>query len=98
LGFLGASPFRRKSPDLEHWISLEILGFSRPNRYFSMGYVGFSRADFFTRPLPTKQQERARGVEVMRKRRIVHGDDLTHISDCLQEIVVRAIPVRPASI
>jgi hypothetical protein len=46
LGFLGASPFRRKSPDLEHWISLDFLGFSRPNRDFSMSYAGFSREDF----------------------------------------------------
>jgi hypothetical protein len=43
LGFLAASPFGRKSPDLEHWIFLDFLGFSRPNRDFSMGYAGFSR-------------------------------------------------------
>jgi hypothetical protein len=46
LGFLGASPFRRKSLDLEHWIVLGFLGFSRPNRDFSMSYAGFSREDF----------------------------------------------------
>ena len=27
----------------EGWISLDFLGFSRPNRDFSMGYTGFSR-------------------------------------------------------
>jgi hypothetical protein len=46
LGFLGGWPFRRKNPDLEHWISLDFLGFSRPNRDFSMGYAGFSRESF----------------------------------------------------
>jgi hypothetical protein len=51
LGFLGSSPFRRKSPDLEHWIVLDFLGFSRPNRDFSTGYAGFSREDF-SRALP----------------------------------------------
>jgi hypothetical protein len=46
LGFLGASPFRRNSPDLEHWIFLHFLGFSRANLDFSMGYDGFSRQSF----------------------------------------------------
>jgi len=38
LGFLGLWPFRCEDPDYERWISLDFLGFSRPNRYFSMGY------------------------------------------------------------
>jgi hypothetical protein len=28
-----------KTPDYEGWISLDFLGFSRPNRDFSMGYA-----------------------------------------------------------
>jgi hypothetical protein len=38
-GFLGTSPFRCETPDYEGWISLDFLGFSRPNRDFSMGYA-----------------------------------------------------------
>jgi hypothetical protein len=39
LGFLGPWPFRCEDPAYEHWIVLDFLGFSRPNRYFSMGYA-----------------------------------------------------------
>jgi hypothetical protein len=38
LGFLGPWPFRSEDPDSEGWISLDFLGFSRPNRDFSMSY------------------------------------------------------------
>jgi hypothetical protein len=41
LDFLGSRPFRYKGPDSEGWISLDFLGFSRPNLYLSMGYAGF---------------------------------------------------------
>jgi hypothetical protein len=43
LGFLGASPFRPEDP---HLLLLVFLGFSRPNRDFSMGYAGFLRENF----------------------------------------------------
>ena len=42
LGFLGSWQFRCETPDHEGLISLDFLGFSRPNRDFSMGYAGFS--------------------------------------------------------
>jgi hypothetical protein len=38
LGFLGPDPFRCEDPHNEGWIVLDFLGFSRPNRDFSMGY------------------------------------------------------------
>jgi hypothetical protein len=49
LGFLGAWRFRREGPVYKPWIVLDFLGFSRPNPAFSMGYAGFSRAEFFSR-------------------------------------------------
>jgi hypothetical protein len=39
LGFLGAWPFRCKNLANEGWIYLDFLGFSRPNRAFSMDYT-----------------------------------------------------------
>jgi hypothetical protein len=42
LGFLGSPRFPAKTPDFEAWKSLDFLGFSRPNRDFSMGCEGFS--------------------------------------------------------
>jgi hypothetical protein len=47
LGFLGFSLFRRETPVFRAWISLDFLGFSRPNRYLSMGYTGKPLKDFF---------------------------------------------------
>jgi hypothetical protein len=39
LGFLGGWLFAAKAPDYAYWILLDFLGFSRPNRDFSMGYA-----------------------------------------------------------
>jgi hypothetical protein len=36
---LAPGHFCRGDPDFEAWISLDFLGFSRPNRDFSMGYA-----------------------------------------------------------
>jgi hypothetical protein len=36
-----------KTPIFEGWISLDFLGFSRPNRDFSMGYAAFRGVEFF---------------------------------------------------
>src|ERR1700733_10254520 len=41
-GFLGPSRFCPCRPENKAWISLDFLGFPRPNRYFSMGYAKFS--------------------------------------------------------
>jgi hypothetical protein len=49
LGFLGSWLFRCENPDYESWISLDFLGFSRPNIDFSMGYVGFLAEENFSR-------------------------------------------------
>jgi hypothetical protein len=47
LGFLARRLFRRKTARHEPWIYLDLLGFSRRNLDFSMGYNGFSRTGFF---------------------------------------------------
>src|ERR1700683_2882228 len=51
LGFLGPWPFRCEDPARRGWISLDFLGFSRPNRDFSMGYADFS-GDNLSRAFP----------------------------------------------
>jgi hypothetical protein len=48
--FLGGRHFAAKAPSQEGWISLDFLGFSRPNLDFSMGYEDFSLNEF-SRPL-----------------------------------------------
>ena len=37
--FLARRRFAAKTPDYKGWISLDFLGFSRPNLDFSMGYA-----------------------------------------------------------
>jgi hypothetical protein len=48
LDFLGGSRFGREIPDSDYWISLDFLGFSRPNLDFSMGYMDKSVELFFS--------------------------------------------------
>jgi hypothetical protein len=43
--FLDGDGFLTKPIDFAYWILLDFLGFSRPNRDFSMGYGGFSREE-----------------------------------------------------
>jgi hypothetical protein len=45
-GFLERSLFCLENPSKTPWISLDFLGFSRPNRAFSMGYTGKTAQDF----------------------------------------------------
>ena len=46
LGFLGTSHLGAETPGFGGWISLDFLGFSRPNLDLSMGYAGFSSENF----------------------------------------------------
>jgi hypothetical protein len=55
-GFLGTSPFRCEIPDYEGWFCLDFLGFSRPNRDFSMAYTDKREKDFSSR---FRRRERA---------------------------------------
>src|SRR5882757_4694264 len=78
LGFLDSSLIRCEDPDYGGWISLDFLGFSRPNRDFSMGYPTESEESFFSRFC-----RRVRTVGTVAhefslcKGRIVHGASLS---------------------
>jgi hypothetical protein len=81
------------------WISLDFLGFSRPNRYFSMGYAGFSLKEISPRPFAIGGSVGAAPtVSGMRKRRIVHTVKLNLISVFLQDIVTLGRSLSLASI
>jgi hypothetical protein len=77
--FLDRACFALKTPDLGGWISLDFLGFSRPNRDLSVGYTGFSLKSF-SWPFCSwafEAAERKAVGEAMRKRRRVHRASLT---------------------
>jgi hypothetical protein len=78
LGFLGASLFGFGTSAFEPWILLDFLGFSRPNRAFSMGYAAKGSELFFVPLRPCCRSARrgdcGRGV---RKPRIAHEASLT---------------------
>src|SRR5215471_11364929 len=84
LGFLGLSPFRRKSPDFKPWIFLDFLGFSRPNLDFSMGYEDKSAKDFSSRSPVRRQGRRPRSCGSGKR----SCEKLNLVSDSQQEIVV----------
>jgi hypothetical protein len=92
LGFLGLGPFGRENLGFEGWKGLDFLGFSRPNRAFSMGYAGFSLKENSRARLP-----RARTVETAAHDfGLGKGTDWSWgkpnwISAFLQEIAVPAI-------
>jgi hypothetical protein len=46
LDFLGPRLFRCEHLNYEGWISLDFLGFSRPNRDLSIGYAAFPTSLF----------------------------------------------------
>jgi hypothetical protein len=56
LGFLGLCPFRCENRRIS---VLDSLGFSRPNRVFSMGYTDFSLKKFSRAFLARQGVERA---------------------------------------
>jgi hypothetical protein len=78
LGFLGLGPFSRENPGFEGWKGLDFLGFSRPNRAFSMGYAGFSLKEIFSRPFAPAPEpwERQPTILACVKGRIGHGASL----------------------
>jgi hypothetical protein len=63
-----------KAPVFEGWKSLDFLGFSRPNRDFSMGYAGFSLKEI-SRALLSPESSGGTGASGLgtQKRRIAHG-------------------------
>jgi hypothetical protein len=76
LDCLGRELFLVKSPDSRGWICLDFLGFSRPNRDFSMGYADKTRENF-SRRLLALETRKAR-VQNHRDCRIVHVASVMH--------------------
>jgi hypothetical protein len=58
--FLARGCFAAKTPDHKGFISLDFLGFSRPNRDFSMGYAAFRRKKISRALLPLGRRRRDR--------------------------------------
>jgi len=95
--FLACGRFATKTTARTCWISLDFLGFSRPNRDFSMGYTDFCAKDFSSRFVCGVGSTRSAGVAFgMRKGRSTHRAKLTLISDFLQLNVVRPFLLRPS--
>ena len=92
-GFLDAWAFWREDPVFGGWKSLDFLGFSRPNRDFSMGYAGLFVEKFSHGPSPALREAPGRepAVEAMRKTRNCSWGELNLASDFLQGIVVPAV-------
>jgi hypothetical protein len=70
----------------EGWKSLDFLGFSRPNRAFSMGYAGFSLKEISRALLPVAAALAGMGASDLGvgKRRIVHRSQDNQVSVFLQ--------------
>jgi hypothetical protein len=73
LGFLGLGLFGRGNPRLWGWKGLDFLGFSRPNRAFSMGYAGFSLKEISRAPFAAEpERERLLTIFACGEGRIGH--------------------------
>jgi hypothetical protein len=84
LGFLATLQFRHETQTFSRWISLDFLGFSRPNRDLSMGYSGQTATKFFLAP-PPLEAPRGRDFRMGDARRWSFRKATT-ISDLLQSI------------
>src|SRR3984957_15537608 len=95
LGFLGTSRFAAKTLGFGGWISLDFLGFSRPDRDLSMGYTRFS-AKIFSSRLSSRKSRRNGGPTIRHAEEMdCSWGDLSLISDFLQEIAARALGFGP---
>jgi hypothetical protein len=93
LDFLGPWPFCREDPAYE---GLDFLGFSRQNRYFSMGYEAKSAAKFIARFFRDVEKRRSGSPRSWHmEAQDCSWGKLNLVSDFLQEIVIRAVPSRP---
>jgi hypothetical protein len=77
--FLDRRGFAPGRPENKAWISLDFLGFSRPNRDFSMGYAGFSAKKISRALLPLgRRRGTGAGIPTMQKCIMAHRASLTH--------------------
>ena len=74
--FLAPHLFAAKTPVYERWISLDFLGFSRPNLGFSMGCADFS-AKKFSRRFCRSVEARNGSLRFAYGARIAHRPSLT---------------------
>jgi hypothetical protein len=76
---LAVGHFVAKTPDYAAWICLDFLGFSRPNRDLSIGYVE-KAWKIFSRASPPNVSGAATGGYGFggRKRRIAHNASLSY--------------------
>jgi hypothetical protein len=84
---LGSGRLAPKTPGFEGWKSLDFLGFSRPDRAFSMGYVGFllkEKSRALLRPRHNRENGSMRFWPAERNGLVM--SKLNSISDFLQEI------------
>ena len=90
--FLAPGRFGLKTPVFEGWKSLDFLGFSRPNRDFSMGYADFSRK-FFSWAFPGVERGGGTGAcdRGHAEERNCSWGEVNLASDFLQGIVVPAV-------
>jgi hypothetical protein len=99
LGFLGSWPFAANTPNYERWISLDFLGFSRPNRDLSMSYKDFSRETILAPFSAAEARERAPGALGIQTAQDCSSRKLSFISDFLQLFAIRSasFSARPCS-
>ena len=87
LGFLGASLFGFGTSAFEPWILLDFLGFSRPNRAFSMRYAAKRSEHFFLPLRPCRRKcEEGRLRSWRSEAQDSPSGKLNSFSDFLQEI------------
>jgi hypothetical protein len=87
LGFLGASLFGFGTSAFEPWILLDFLGFSRPNRAFSMRYAAKRSEHFFLPLSPCRRKcEEGRLRSWRSEAQDSPSGKLNSFSDFLQEI------------
>jgi hypothetical protein len=90
--FLGLGRLAAKTPGFERWKSLDFLGFSRPDRAFSMGYAGFLLKEISSALLPPRISVGTAAHDFG----LLKGTDWSwgkhnQISDFLQEIAAGAV-------
>jgi hypothetical protein len=95
LGFLGLWPFGRGNPRLWGWKGLDFLGFSRPNRAFSMGYAGFSLKEISRAFCRRARTGTAAHDFCLRRGKDWSSGKRNSISAFLQEIAVRTVSLWP---
>jgi hypothetical protein len=92
---LGSGRFAAKTPNYERWISLDLLGFSRPDRDLSMSYEDFSReknSRALFRDKATEKPPRPLGIQ---NAKITHPPSLASFLILRNQLLSDPLPFRP---